>query len=95
MISERRINRKDYVEVKIKGEWVLEHIYLVEQFIKRKLFEKEVIHHIDGNRQNNNLSNLMIFPNQKEHKSFENKIKQFGWTRYHLEEVKNRFNNFK
>ena len=43
---------------------------------------------------NNNISNLMIFPSQKEHKSFENSITQFGWTRNRILDVKNRWTEY-
>lgn len=37
-----------------------EHRYLVEQFIGRKLSRNEVVHHIDGNKKNNDISNLKV-----------------------------------
>jgi hypothetical protein len=35
--------------------------------IGRKLLKEEIVHHIDGNCQNNNLTNLMLFGNQSQH----------------------------
>jgi hypothetical protein len=40
--------------------WKREHIYLMEQHLGRVLEQGEVVHHIDGNKQNNNLGNLDI-----------------------------------
>lgn len=58
-----------------------EHRILMEQKIGRKLKKGEVVHHIDGNIQNNNLDNLHLFKNQAEH------------ARYHkLEQIKNNKN---
>ena len=44
-----------------------EHRVNAEEKIGRPLKRREVVHHIDGNRQNNNLENLMVFPSQREH----------------------------
>jgi len=41
-----------------------------ERLLGRKLKKGEVVHHIDGNRRNNSLDNLMVFPNQAEHARF-------------------------
>ena len=43
-----------------------EAIKVVEQIIKRPLKSGEV-HHIDGNKSNNDPSNLMLFGCQKDH----------------------------
>ena len=42
------------------------HRYLMEQNIGRKLLTKEIVHHNDGNRLNNDLGNLQIM-SQSEH----------------------------
>ena len=44
-----------------------EHRIIVEQVIGRELSPDEIVHHIDGNRANNNPDNLMIFPNHRTH----------------------------
>lgn len=38
----------------------LEHIYIAEQRLGRRLFKDEVVHHKDGNKQNNSLENLVV-----------------------------------
>ncbi len=40
--------------------WVLEHRWLVEQQLGRLLDESEHVHHIDGDRKNNDPSNLQV-----------------------------------
>lgn len=40
--------------------YVLEHVAVMENTIGRKLHNNEVVHHIDGNRQNNAISNLLL-----------------------------------
>lgn len=40
---------------------VFEHRYVMEQHLGRKLLPNETVHHIDGVRHNNALSNLELF----------------------------------
>lgn len=49
-----------YKKITINGQRILEHRYVMEQHIGRKLKRTEIVHHIDGNRINNVLSNLVI-----------------------------------
>ncbi len=57
-----------YNEVYVKGthkfrpeaDWVREHILVMENHIGRKLKPTEVVHHIDGNKSNNDISNLDV-----------------------------------
>ena len=46
---------------KIIRKRVLEHRFIVEQIIKRKLNKGETIHHINGNKLNNISKNLYLF----------------------------------
>ena len=43
------------------------HRVIVEQILGRPLAPGEVVHHIDGNKQNNNPDNLMVLQNQALH----------------------------
>ena len=49
-----------------------EHRIVAEEKIGRPLKPGEVVHHIDGNKQNNKPENLMVFKNQSEHVRWHN-----------------------
>lgn len=54
------------------------HTYRMEKYIGRKLKKDEVVHHVDLDRQNNNISNLILFPNQAEHIRFHKHVEKLG-----------------
>lgn len=47
--------------------YVLQHRLIVEKSIGRYLKVRELVHHIDENRKNNNLDNLFLFRHQAAH----------------------------
>lgn len=49
------------------GKRVLLHRQLAEKALGRSLAPKEVVHHRDGNSLNNDLSNLIVLPDQRFH----------------------------
>lgn len=49
-----------YKAIKINGVKVDVHRFVMEKFIGRKLKRTEIVHHIDGNKLNNTISNLEI-----------------------------------
>lgn len=53
-----------------KNGWVFLHRIVVAKSIGRDLTPEEVVHHIDGDPSNNTLSNLMLFPNNTEHRKY-------------------------
>ena len=46
---------------------ILEHIYIAEKVLGRRLKKGEIIHHVDENPQNNLYENLVICPSQSYH----------------------------
>jgi len=46
---------------------ILEHILVMSQFLGRPLNKGEIVHHIDGDRTNNNISNLYLYANRSKH----------------------------
>ena len=47
--------------------YVREHRLSMENHIGRYLSPKEVVHHIDGNKKNNDISNLVLYASNGEH----------------------------
>lgn len=43
------------------GSWHLEHRYVMEQMLGRPLLPNEQVHHRDGDKHNNNSSNLELW----------------------------------
>lgn len=50
------------------------HRIIMEQHLGRKLKKIERVHHIDGNKRNNHISNLMLFKNESEHQKHHQKL---------------------
>lgn len=64
------ISTDGYVLVKVvpgKGAWRAEHLLNIEAHIGRNLKKGEVVHHIDGDRQNNSLDNLFLCRDRAHH----------------------------
>ena len=65
--AKNRLKTGRYKQIWIDGRLVPKHRLVMEAHIGRKLTSKEVVHHIDGNKRNNDKSNLMLFKNNSEH----------------------------
>lgn len=46
------------------------HRHIVESYIMKYLSPEQIVHHIDGNKNNNDIKNLYIFSSNSEHASF-------------------------
>ena len=66
-------NQKTYA--KFYGEH--EHRIVAEQMLGRPLKKGEVVHHIDGNKRNNQPENLLVLSSQSEHASLHSRERIF------------------
>lgn len=66
----KRYNRYSIIK-SLTGKWIAEHRYVVEQYIGYKLKFGWIVHHIDGDTNNNKLKNLYIFEKRIYHSAFE------------------------
>lgn len=58
----RNLHSKGYWRVQLPGgDWMLEHRYVMSLHLGRPLSRSESVHHLDGNRLNNELSNLELW----------------------------------
>lgn len=55
------------------NKYVFEHRLIMEKYLGKKLKKNEVVHHIDGNKSNNNISNLQAMSN-REHMYLHTKL---------------------
>ena len=55
-----------YIEITMgENKWRGEHRVIIEQHLGRTLEANEVVHHIDGNRSNNCIENLLVMTRSK------------------------------
>lgn len=52
------------------------HRRVMERFIGRKLLTTERVHHIDGDKTNNNISNLCLLSSESEHSRLHKQLEQ-------------------
>lgn len=78
--AEGHINPDGYKKIYVDGVQVLEHRVIMEDHLGRPLLSNEVVHHIDGDRLNNEIDNLRVMPWSK-HASLHNlerRNKEYG-----------------
>lgn len=60
-IEGRSINKDGYILLRTNNRSVLEHRYVMEQHVGRKLFSHETVHHKNGVRDDNRIENLELW----------------------------------
>lgn len=83
----RHVTKRGYVYVlapehphRVRGCYVLEHRLVMEKMIGRYLLREEVVHHINGVRNDNRPENLKLFSENREHLAHELKGRIPKWT---------------
>jgi len=67
--------------------YVLEHWYVMSNHIGRPLKTPECIHHLDGNKQNNLIENLVLCKDAKEHNAIHTTMEEFMEELFKLGEI--------
>lgn len=58
-----------------RRRFVREHRLVMENYLGRILLPTEIVHHIDGDKANNHIDNLLLFKSNKEHVRYHNFLK--------------------
>ena len=80
-ISGTRGYRLLYVGSK-KPKYIREHIFLIERHLGRALLPGEIVHHLNGNKQDNRLSNLRVM-SSADHKRLHDFKRRLESRHYH------------
>lgn len=61
-IGSTRISKtQGYVEIKTEKGWLREHVHVMEEYLGRRLFPGESVHHKNGQRADNQIENLELW----------------------------------
>lgn len=54
-------DKNGYIRVLKEGKYILEHVFILEEYMGRKLYDDEIVHHLNGIRDDNRVENLELW----------------------------------
>lgn len=63
-----------------KDGYKLKHHLVMEDHLGRSLSPKEIVHHIDGNKFNNDIGNLWLCENTSHHREIHNQLERLAFS---------------
>jgi hypothetical protein len=68
----------DHPYPNMNGRYVFEHRLVMEKKVGRYLLPSERVHHLNGRKDDNRISNLVLFKNDEEHNRFHHPVGKIG-----------------
>jgi len=90
-----RVNRRGYLETTVRRTRVLQHRWLMEKYIGRPLTKKEFVHHLNGDKQDNRIENLILLDSALHSKNHRSTVKKNKIMYQLLINIKNNPETFK
>lgn len=72
------VHYPDYHSYKTRKYYVGEHILVVERSLGRQLVKPEVVHHLNGVKDDNRIENLLVLPDESSHHILECRLSLFA-----------------
>jgi len=72
-----RKKMEQYIYIKYNDQWIPEHRLKIEFFLQQPLTNNDLIHHIDLNKENNNIHNLLIV-DINQHTNLHGQLRRMG-----------------
>ncbi len=71
----------------ISGDYILEHRAVMAIYLGRPLDSTEVVHHLNGNKSDNHVENLVVCPRSSHNAKHTEILKQLSYLTKHIKEL--------